>query len=58
MNQMKDNVLDNFYRHSRGITEYTQFFSNAVQQLAHRYPHMNILEIGMLPYLKLGVKVC
>lgn len=43
---MQDNVLNDFYVQSLGFIEYTEFLSQAALQVAHRYPHMNILEIG------------
>jgi len=43
---MHDNVWNDFFVKSMGLVEYTQFLTNGVLQLANRYPHMNIIEIG------------
>ena len=41
-----DNVLNDFYVTGLGLDKYTDFLSNAVLQLSHRYANMDILEIG------------
>lgn len=41
-----DNLLAEFYQHSLGMDVYTNFLAKTVKQIVHRYPHMNILEIG------------
>jgi hybrid polyketide synthase / nonribosomal peptide synthetase ACE1 len=46
---MANNVLNDVYSHGLGFGEYSHFLSEAVAQVAHRYPHMNILEIGEYP---------
>jgi hybrid polyketide synthase/nonribosomal peptide synthetase ACE1 len=43
---LKDNLLNDFYCKGLGLDVYTQFLSNAVQQISHRYCNMDILEIG------------
>lgn len=43
---LKDNLLNDFYCQGLGLDIYTQFLSNAVQQISHRYCNMDILEIG------------
>lgn len=43
---MANNVLNDVYSHGLGFGEYSHFLSEAVAQVAHRFPHMNILEIG------------
>lgn len=43
---MHENVLNDFYVKGLGLDRYTDFLSNAVLQLSHRYSNMNILEIG------------
>jgi len=43
---MNENVLNDFYVKGLGLDKYTNFLSNGVLQLAHRYPRMNILEVG------------
>jgi len=42
----KDDMLNNLYVQGVGFEEYTESMAEQVQQLSHRYPHMNILEIG------------
>jgi hybrid polyketide synthase/nonribosomal peptide synthetase ACE1 len=42
----KDNLLNRYYVEAMGLRETTAFLSRIVAQIAHRYPHMNILEIG------------
>ncbi|KAI1174428.1 PKS-NRPS hybrid [Nemania sp. FL0916] len=42
----EDNMLNDFYVKALGFGEYTETMAGQVCQLAHRYPHMNILEIG------------
>jgi hypothetical protein len=44
--QLRDNVLNEFYVKGLGLDIYTQFLSNAVQQVTHRYADIDILEIG------------
>lgn len=44
---MKDNLLNNFYEHALGLKETNYFLGRVVGQIAHRYPQMNVLEIGM-----------
>jgi hybrid polyketide synthase/nonribosomal peptide synthetase ACE1 len=42
----QDNLLDLCYENAFGIPAYSQRLSRMVALFAHRYPHMNILEIG------------
>lgn len=42
----EDNMLNDFYVKALGFDEYTETMADQVCQLAHRYPHMNVLEIG------------
>ena len=42
----QDNLLDLFYENCLGLPTYSQYLSRMVGLIAHRYPHMNILEIG------------
>ena len=42
----KDELLNRYYIEAVGIRETTQFLARTVAQVAHRYPNMNILEIG------------
>ncbi|KAI1350261.1 hypothetical protein F5Y01DRAFT_326635 [Xylaria sp. FL0043] len=43
---LKDNMLDDFYKLGSGFQRYNWFLAAMVKQIAHRYPHMKILEIG------------
>lgn len=45
---MKDGMLNEYYVQSLGLKQYTSFFAQTAAQIVHRYPHMNILEIGEL----------
>lgn len=42
----KDNLLNRYYVEAMGLREATVFLSRTVAQIVHRYPHMDILEIG------------
>ncbi|KAL2173703.1 polyketide synthetase [Thermothelomyces heterothallicus CBS 202.75] len=42
----KDNLLNRYYVEALGIRETTAFLARTVAQIVHRYPHMDILEIG------------
>ena len=39
-------MLDDFYKLGSGFQRYNWFLAAMVKQIAHRYPHMKILEIG------------
>lgn len=41
-----DNLLNTYYTDAMGLREFTEFLSINVTQIVHRYPHMQILEIG------------
>ncbi|CRG89192.1 Nonribosomal peptide synthetase 14 [Talaromyces islandicus] len=43
---VKDGLLDDFYRIGLGFKKYNTYLSRMVKQIVHRYPHLNILEIG------------
>ncbi|RDL35876.1 uncharacterized protein BP5553_06488 [Venustampulla echinocandica] len=43
---MRDNMLERLYAEGTGVGKQTLFLGRMVGQLAHRYPHMKILEIG------------
>lgn len=43
---MQDNLLNRFYEQALGVIENTSFMARVVGQISHRYPQMNILEIG------------
>ncbi|OKL63922.1 hypothetical protein UA08_00474 [Talaromyces atroroseus] len=47
---MKDNVLDDFYKKGLGLEKYNAYLAKMVKQIVHRYPHLNILEIGKCWY--------
>ncbi|KAL8727608.1 MAG: hypothetical protein Q9166_005916 [cf. Caloplaca sp. 2 TL-2023] len=41
-----DNLLNTYYTDAMGLREFTEFLASMVSQIVHRYPHMEILEIG------------
>lgn len=43
---LRGNMLDDFYKLGSGFQRYNWFLAAMVKQIAHRYPHMKILEIG------------
>lgn len=43
---MKDGILSKMYQDGLGLKENTIFLARLVGQIVHRYPHMNILEVG------------
>jgi hybrid polyketide synthase/nonribosomal peptide synthetase ACE1 len=43
---MEDNMLANYYEHSLGTDISTKLLGKTVKQIVHRYPHLNVLEIG------------
>lgn len=43
---MKDNMLGEFYAVSLGMEKYLLDMARMAGQLGHRYPNMNIFEIG------------
>lgn len=43
---MKDDLLNDFYSVALGMAHHTKYLARTVKQITHRYPHMNILEIG------------
>lgn len=43
---MKDNMLAEIYAHSLGIEVYLDEVARIAHQISHRYPHLNVLEIG------------
>lgn len=59
----EDNMLNEFYITAVGFQEYTDSLAEQVDKLGHRFPHMNVLEIGAGTggatkriFKKLGVK--
>ncbi|KAJ3534043.1 hypothetical protein NM208_g7715 [Fusarium decemcellulare] len=43
---MHENMLNDFYAYALGMNTYLEDMARIVSQLSHRFPHMNILEIG------------
>ena len=43
---LPDGLLDNYYSNALGFPQFTTWLSQMTAQLTHRYPHMNVLEIG------------
>jgi hybrid polyketide synthase/nonribosomal peptide synthetase ACE1 len=43
---MKDNLLNDYYVNALGFHQYTNYLARMVGQIVHRYPRMNILEVG------------
>lgn len=43
----KNGILSQFYEDGLGLAASNRWISRMVKQICHRYPHMNILEIGM-----------
>jgi hybrid polyketide synthase/nonribosomal peptide synthetase ACE1 len=41
-----DNMLAEFYAETLGIDAYLDAVAQAARQISHRYPHVNVLEIG------------
>lgn len=42
----KDNKLNNYYQHGLGFHQLNEMISTTAAQIAHRYPNMNICEVG------------
>lgn len=43
---IEDGLLNSYYTDALGLKKCTEFLANTVAQIAHRYPHMSVLEIG------------
>lgn len=43
---LKDDVLNRFYVEALGFPQFNQCLSRTIGQIYHRYPDINILEIG------------
>ena len=43
---IEDNMLNDFYVVAHGMPGYTEYLARMAGQVSHRYPHMNVLEIG------------
>lgn len=39
-------TLDDLYNEGLGFAQYNKYLARMVHQITHRYPHLNILEIG------------
>lgn len=39
-------MLERLYTEGLGISRYNNYTGRMARQMAHRYPHMNVLEIG------------
>jgi hybrid polyketide synthase/nonribosomal peptide synthetase ACE1 len=44
----ENNLLNDFYQQGLGIPRANEHMARMVKQIANRYPHMDILEIGKL----------
>ncbi|OQD84967.1 hypothetical protein PENANT_c011G03847 [Penicillium antarcticum] len=42
----QDNMLSSFYANTLGIDFYLEEIARMAHQISHRYPHLNVLEIG------------
>jgi hybrid polyketide synthase/nonribosomal peptide synthetase ACE1 len=42
----RDNMLAKFYAKTLGIDAYLDSIAQTARQIGHRYPHVNVLEIG------------
>ncbi|KAA6407229.1 MAG: hypothetical protein FRX48_09031 [Lasallia pustulata] len=43
---LPNNLLDNYYVNALGFPQFSEWLARMAGQIAHRYPRMNILEIG------------
>lgn len=43
---MRDNLLNELYPNALGMKECTVYLARLIKQMTHRYPHLNVLEIG------------
>ncbi|KAK3369911.1 AMP-binding enzyme [Podospora didyma] len=43
---MQDGLLAQYYQASLGMETYTRVLARVVRQVAHRFPHANVLEVG------------
>ncbi|KAL4795761.1 putative hybrid NRPS/PKS enzyme [Aspergillus venezuelensis] len=43
---LQENILNKFYTDGHGMAAYLEQMSNAARQIGHRYPTMNVLEVG------------
>ena len=43
----QDGLLSNFYEEGMGLLASNRWIGRMARQVAHRYPHIHIFEIGM-----------
>ncbi|KAK2051561.1 polyketide synthetase [Colletotrichum caudatum] len=43
---VRDNMLNRFYADAMGMAQYTEDLARMAGHMAHRYPHMRVLEVG------------
>ncbi|KAF4636865.1 hypothetical protein G7Y89_g1216 [Cudoniella acicularis] len=43
---LENNMLNNYYRYGIGFPKVNSYLARVAQQISHRYPQLNILEIG------------
>ena len=43
---VKDNVLERYYEEDYGLDQANEWIGKMISQVAHRYPRMNLLEVG------------
>ena len=43
----KDKLLSKYYESGLGFSRYHQYLAQMAKQIAHRYPQMSVLEIGL-----------
>lgn len=48
----QDGLLSNFYEEGMGLLASNRWIGRMVRQIAHRYPHMHIFEIGKTLMIK------
>lgn len=48
---MNDNMLTDFYAYALGMEKYVHDMVRMISQISHRFPHLNVLEIGEIVYV-------
>lgn len=43
---MRDNLLNELYPNALGMRECTVYLARLIKQMTHRYPHLDVLEVG------------
>lgn len=43
---MRDNLLNELYPNALGMKECTVYLARLIKQMTHRYPHLDVLEVG------------